>query len=78
MQRIAQEDAAPWHEQLSDLVEVLASPINPAALNTVTGVDGDGILRAVGYVSKNRASDVGYAMGGVDPLWRRRGLAQLF
>ncbi|ALO67384.1 hypothetical protein AS189_13900 [Arthrobacter alpinus] len=74
VQRIAQEDAAPWHEQLSDLVEVLASPINPAALNTVTGVDGDGILRAVGYVSKNRASDVGYAMGGVDPLWRRRGI----
>ncbi|MHA7176122.1 GNAT family N-acetyltransferase [Arthrobacter sp. Sr24] len=74
VQRMAQADSAPWHEQLSDLLEVLASTTNPAALNTVAGVDADGELRAVGFVTKNPASDVGYAMGGVDPLWRRRGI----
>ena len=74
VRRIAQADSAPWHEQSSDLIEVLDSDVNPAAQNTVAAVDADGVLRAYGYVSKNPHSTVGYAMGGVDPLLRRRGI----
>ena len=72
VRRIAQADGAPWHEQSSDLAEVLDSAVNPAAQNTVAAVDGDGVLRAYGYVSKNLHSTVGRAMGGVDPSLRRR------
>lgn len=74
VRRIAQADAAPWHEQLSDLLEVLESAVNPAAHNTVAGFDVDGVLAAYGYVSKNPASLVGYAFGGVDPSLRRQGI----
>ena len=74
VRQIAQADAAPWHEQSSDLIEVLDSAVNPAAQNTVAGMDADGMLRAYGYVSKNPHSQVGHAIGGVDPSLRRRGI----
>lgn len=73
VRRIAKRDGAPWHEQLSDLREVLESEVNPAAVHTVVGADSQGTPRAYGYISKNPASGVGYAFGGVDPQWRRRG-----
>lgn len=74
VRQIAQVDAAPWHEQLSDVCEVLESAVNPAAQHTVAGFDADGVLAAYGYVSKNPASRVGYAFGGVGPSLRRRGI----
>lgn len=71
--RIAEAENAPWHDQLSDLTEVLGSAANPAADNTLVGVDGDGVPRAYGYVAKSPGGPVGFVFGGVDPLWQRRG-----
>lgn len=72
--RIAQAEDAPWHDTLSDLVEVLGSAGNPAAENTLVGVDRDGVPRAYGYVSKSAGGPVAFVFGGVDPLWQRRGI----
>lgn len=72
--RIAEAENAPWHDQLSDLVEVLGSAGNPAADNTLVGVDGGGVPRAYGYVSKSAGGPVAFVFGGVDPLWQRKGI----
>lgn len=72
--RIADAEDAPWHDQHSDLVEVLGSAGNPAGANTLVGVDGGGVPRAYGYVSKNAGGPVAFVFGGVDPLWQRRGI----
>lgn len=72
--RIAEAEDAPWHDQLSDLVEVLGSAGNPAAENTLVGGDVDGVPRAYGYVSKSPGGPVAFVFGGVDPLWQRRGI----
>lgn len=74
IERIAQAEDAGWHEQASDLAAVLESQEDPVALNTTVGVDDAGVPRAYGYVSKNPQRDWGYAFGGVDPLWQRRGI----
>lgn len=74
IERIAQAENAVWHEQASDLAEVLESEEDPVARNTAVGVDIDGVPRAYGYVSKTPGGEWGYAMGGVDPLWQRRGI----
>lgn len=72
--RIADAEDAPWHDQLSDLLEVLGSAANPAADNTVVGEDSDGVPRVYGYVAKNADGPVAFVFGGVDPLWQRRGI----
>ena len=72
--RIAEAEAAPWHDQRSDLVEVLESKQDPVADNTLVGVDADGVPRAYGFVAKNPVSFYGFAFGGVDPAWQRRGI----
>ena len=74
--RIAEAEDAPWHDQLSDLMEVLESAANPAAENTLVGVDGGGVPRAYGYVAKNAGGPVAFVLGGVDPLWQRRGIGR--
>ncbi|ALE05553.1 hypothetical protein AL755_08755 [Arthrobacter sp. ERGS1:01] len=74
--RIAEAEKAPWHDQRSDLVEVLESEQDPVAENTLIGVDTDGAPRAYGFVAKNPASAYGYAFGGVDPTWQRRGIGR--
>lgn len=70
--RIAEAEGAPWHDQRSDLEEVLESSQDPVAENTLVGLDADGVPRAYGFVSKNPASSYGYAFGGVDPQWQRK------
>ncbi|MGO4383908.1 GNAT family N-acetyltransferase [Specibacter sp. RAF43] len=72
--RIAYAENAPWHEQRSDLVEVLESRVNPVAENSLLGVDAGGVPRAYGYLAKNPGGLTGYAFGGVDPQWQRRGI----
>lgn len=72
--RIAEAEDAPWHDQHSDLMEVLESTTNPAADNALVGVDGSGVPRAYGYVAKSAGESVAFVLGGVDPLWQRRGI----
>lgn len=72
--RIAEAEDAPWHDQHSDLMEVLESTTNPASENTLVGVDGGGVPRAYGNVSKTAGESVAFVLGGVDPLWQRRGI----
>ncbi|ALV45434.1 hypothetical protein MB46_07970 [Arthrobacter alpinus] len=72
--RIAEAEDAPWHDQLSDLMEVLGSAISPAAENTLVGVDEYGVPRVYGYVSKSVGGPVAFVFGGADPLWQRRGI----
>lgn len=74
--RIAEGEHAAWHETGSELAAYFEDTVNPAALNTLAGVDGGGVLRAYGRVSKNRAGTVAYVSGGVDPQWQRRGIGQ--
>ena len=72
--RIAGAEHTHWHETRSELAVCFADTVNPAAANTLAGVDGSGAVRAFGRVSKNRSSDKAYIFGGVDPQWRHRGL----
>ena len=74
VKRIAAFENAPWHAQRSELEAALADPGNPVAENALVGVDADGVLRAYAGVSKNPAGDKANVQGGVDPLWRRRGV----
>ena len=74
IERIAEAEAAVWHEQASDLAEVFGSEEDPVALNTVVGVDAGGVPRAYAYVSKSPGGEWGHAFGGVDPKWQRRGI----
>ncbi|MHA7270611.1 GNAT family N-acetyltransferase [Arthrobacter sp. HLT1-20] len=72
--RIAEAEDAPWHDQRSDLMEVLGSAANPAVDNTLVGIDEDGVPRVYGYVTKNAGGPVAFLFGGVDPHWQRRGI----
>lgn len=74
VKRIAAFEEAPWHAQRSELESTFSDVVNPAAGNTMAGVDADGVLRAYGGVEKNPAGDKAIIQGGVDPLWRRRGV----
>lgn len=74
VKRIAAFEQAPWHAQRSELESAFSDAVNPFADNTVAGVDDDGVLRAYGGVEKNPAGDKAIIQGGVDPLWRRRGV----
>lgn len=74
VERVAMAEAAPWHEQRSDLAAVFADARNPAAENTVAGVDGEGRLRVAARVAKNPEGEKAYAFGDVDPQWQRQGV----
>lgn len=72
--RIAEAERTHWHEKRSELAACFADTANPAAANTLAGVDGSGAVRAFGRVSKNLGSDKAYVFGGIDPQWQHRGL----
>lgn len=74
IKRIAVVEQAHWYPQRSEVAAALEDPVNPAAQNTVLGVDSDGELRAYGAVQKNPDGDKAIIQGGVDPLWYRRGV----
>jgi mycothiol synthase len=74
VERIAVAEDAHWHETRSELATSFEDSVNPFAENTLAGVDGVGLLRAYARVSKNPGAAVGYAFGGVDPQWQRRGI----
>lgn len=72
--RIAAFEGAHLHAQRSELEAAFTDALNPAAENSVAGVDRDGVLRAFGGVQKGPAGEKAVIQGGVDPLWRRRGV----
>lgn len=74
VKRIAAFEEAPWHAQRSELEAVVTDSLNPAVSNTLAGVDADGVLRVYGAVAKSPDGDKSDIWGGVDPLWRRRGV----
>lgn len=76
LRRMAVEDKPDWIEQRADLEEVLQASKNNPELDTILGVDGEGIPRAFGRISANPGSNLVHVFGGVDPAWRRRGLGQ--
>lgn len=73
-ERISTAENAPWSETESDLRDVIVSENDPVADSTIIGVDADGVPRAYGITSNNPESNVGYAFGGVDPQWQRKGI----
>lgn len=72
--RIAAFEDAPLHAQRSELEAACTDTVNPVAENSLAGVDRGGVLRAYAGVSKNPDGDKAIIQGGVDPLWRRRGV----
>lgn len=74
VERIAAAEKAHWHETRSELATSFEDSVNPSAENTLAGFDADGVHRAYASVSKNPGAAVGYAFGGVDPQWQRRGI----
>lgn len=74
VRRMAEADRPVWSETREDLAQYLASPANDPALTTLAGFDGGGTLRAAGRVSATPGSAVAHTWGGVDPVWRRRGI----
>ncbi|MCQ9164092.1 N-acetyltransferase [Arthrobacter sp. STN4] len=72
--RIAAAEDAPWHDTRSELATCFEDTDNPAAGNTAGGFDAPGVLRAFGRVTKHPGGAAGYAFGGVDPQWQRRGI----
>ena len=74
VQRIEAFEETPWRTQRSELEAVVSDSVNPAEHNTVAGFDADGLLRAYGAVAKSPGGEKADLRGGVDPLWRRRGV----
>jgi len=74
IERIAEAEKPPWHEQRADLRDVFASSKNDPAQNTVIGVDPSGTARAWGRITKNAEGAKAMGAGGVDPQWQRRGV----
>lgn len=74
VQRIEAFEETPWRTQRSELAAVVSDSVNPAEDNTVAGFDADGVLRAYGAVAKGSGGEKADLRGGVDPLWRRRGV----
>lgn len=74
LKRMAEEDKPDWVEERADLERILESSKTDPEKDTIIGLDGDGVPRAVGSIQKNHGSTLIHTMGGVDPLWRRRGI----
>ncbi|WP_343320084.1 GNAT family N-acetyltransferase [Arthrobacter sp. TMP15] len=74
IKRIAAFEKAPSYTQHSVLLASFSDTVNPVRDNSIVGIDGHGELRAFGRVLKNRAGEKAYVLGGVDPLWQRRGV----
>lgn len=72
--RIAAAERAHWHETRSELAVFFEDTVNPAAENTLAGVESSGAVRAFARVSKNPSGTKAAVFGGVDPQWQRRGI----
>ncbi|MCU1531430.1 MAG: family acetyltransferase [Arthrobacter sp.] len=72
--RTAAVEKPVWFERRADLAQILESKKNPVAANTVLGVDGQGVIRAYGRITKNRDGDKALGFGCVDPEWQGRGI----
>ncbi|NJC22130.1 ribosomal protein S18 acetylase RimI-like enzyme [Arthrobacter pigmenti] len=76
LRRMAEVDKPDWIEQKADLEEVFSASKNDPSLDTVMGFDEEGTPRAFGRISANAGSNLVHAFGGVDPVWRRRGIGR--
>ncbi len=74
--RIAEVDEPDWVEQRADLEQALHASKNDSRRDTVAGFDDDGVPRAFGRLSMNPGSCLVHGAGGVDPVWRRRGVGR--
>lgn len=72
--RTAAAEHPVWHEREADLQQHVESRKNPLATHTVLGLDGGGVIRAYGRISKNPNGDKAHGFGCVDPAWQRRGV----
>lgn len=63
-----------WFEKHADLVQVLENSKNDPKTHTLLGIDGSGVPRAYGRVTKNPDGDKAQGMGCVDPDWQRKGI----
>ncbi|WP_258058937.1 N-acetyltransferase [Arthrobacter sp. B1805] len=76
VRRIAAEDEPDWVEQRADLEQALHASKNDPRRDSVGGFDDDGVLRAFGRLSMNPGSSLVHGAGGVDPVWRGRGIGR--
>ena len=74
IERTAAVEQPVWFEKQEDLVQILESKKNRPAVNTIIGVDGEGIPRAYARIMKNPEGDKAYGFGCVDPQWQRKGI----
>lgn len=74
IQRMTAADEPMWFERREDLEEIFSSSKNDPAVNSLAGLDQDGVLRAFGRVTMNDGSAKAYSWAGIDPAWRRRGI----
>lgn len=72
--RMAQEDKPDWIEERADLKQTLESSKTDPEKDTLLGVDEGGVPRAVGAIQRNPGSTLIHSMGGVDPVWRGKGI----
>jgi ribosomal protein S18 acetylase RimI-like enzyme len=72
--RTAAVEKPVWFERRADLEQILESKKNPAAANTVLGLDEQGVHRAYGRITKNPGGDKALGFGCVDPQWQGRGV----
>ncbi|MDM7831387.1 GNAT family N-acetyltransferase [Cellulomonas edaphi] len=79
VQAIETADRAPLRTSKEELQERLAEDGIDVRLDTLAGVDGQGVLRAWALVDQP-AGDTrvvrAFLSGGVDPAWRRRGIGR--
>ena len=74
VRRMAETDKPAWVEHRRDLEQALETSSGDPALDTLIGLDKDGMARAYGRIALNPGSETGSGFGGVDPQWRRRGI----
>lgn len=75
--RIEAHDNPPYRTTPDEVAEYLEGPSADAARNSLGGFDHAGDLRAYGFVRRSPGDERtvrAFLEGGVDPLWRRRGV----
>ncbi len=74
LKRMAAVDEPDWVETAEDLKHSLSSSKDNPLLDTVMGIDRNGIALAFALVTKNPGSTLLHGSGGVDPTCRGRGI----
>ncbi|MFF2317061.1 GNAT family N-acetyltransferase [Arthrobacter sp. NPDC058097] len=72
--RTAAAEQPVWFERRADLEQITESRNNPVGLNTVLGLDSDGVPRAYARLTKNKDGAKAHGFCAVDPQWQRRGV----